>query len=46
MRVLVVILTLAFASSVALAHGGGYRKNSPPGQYCHMEAKTGQVHCH
>ncbi|MGX0903596.1 hypothetical protein ACSSV8_002179 [Roseovarius sp. MBR-79] len=27
-------------------HGGGCRKSSPPGQCCHMEKKTGQVHCH
>ena len=27
-------------------HGGGCRKNSPPGQCCHMNHKTGIVHCH
>jgi hypothetical protein len=27
-------------------HGGGCRKNSPPGQCCHMNRKTGIVHCH
>ena len=27
-------------------HGGGCRKSSPPGQCCHMETKTGIVHCH
>ncbi|WP_417727924.1 hypothetical protein [Roseovarius sp.] len=27
-------------------HGGGCRKSSPPGQCCHMEKKTGRVHCH
>ena len=27
-------------------HGGGCRKDSPPGQCCHMDRKTGVVHCH
>lgn len=27
-------------------HGGGCRKSSPPGQCCHMETRTGLVHCH
>ncbi len=27
-------------------HGGGCRKSSPPGQCCHMNHKTGIVHCH
>ncbi len=27
-------------------HGGGCRKSSPPGQCCHMNRKTGVVHCH
>ena len=27
-------------------HGGGCRKSSPPGQCCHMDNKTGTVHCH
>ncbi len=27
-------------------HGGGCRKSSPRGQCCHMETKTGRVHCH
>lgn len=27
-------------------HGGGCRKSSPVGQCCHMEKKTGRVHCH
>ncbi|MCY0147830.1 hypothetical protein OEG84_08920 [Hoeflea sp. G2-23] len=35
-----------FSTSWAYAHGGGCRKSSPPGQCCHMEKKTGQVHCH
>lgn len=29
-----------------VAHGGGCRKSSPPGQCCHMDHKTGVVHCH
>jgi len=29
-----------------VAHGGGCRKSSPPGQCCHMDHKTGIVHCH
>lgn len=31
---------------VVVNHGGGCRKSSPPGQCCHMETKTGVVHCH
>ncbi len=27
-------------------HGGGCRKNSPPGQCCHKQSSTGIVHCH
>ncbi len=27
-------------------HGGGCRKNSPPGRCCHMDHSTGVVHCH
>ncbi|WP_296988098.1 hypothetical protein [Thalassospira sp. UBA1131] len=30
----------------AIAHGGGCRKSSPPGQCCHMDRKAGTVHCH
>lgn len=29
-----------------VAHGGGCRQSSPPGQCCHMDHKTGIVHCH
>lgn len=29
-----------------LGHGGGCRKSSPAGQCCHMDRKTGVVHCH
>ncbi len=46
MRVLIVLIILAFTSSTALAHGGGCRKSSPPGQCCHMDKKAGKVHCH
>jgi hypothetical protein len=46
MKTLIVALTLVFASGVALAHGGGCRKSSPPGQCCHMDNSTGIVHCH
>lgn len=28
------------------AHGGGCRKDSPPGKCCHMDRKAGKVHCH
>jgi len=42
---LLAVLSLLF-SGLAQAHGGGCRKNSPPGQCCHMETKTGRVHCH
>lgn len=31
---------------LAQAHPGGCRKSSPPGKCCHMEKKTGKVHCH
>lgn len=27
-------------------HGGGCRKSSPPGLCCHMDNRTGTVHCH
>jgi hypothetical protein len=27
-------------------HGGGCRKSSLPGMCCHMETRTGFVHCH
>lgn len=46
MRLLIVALVLNFASSVVLAHGGGCRKDSPPGKCCHMDKKSGVVHCH
>jgi len=46
MKTLIIALALVFTSSMVLAHGGGCRKNSPPGQCCHMETSTGIVHCH
>lgn len=38
-------LILAAPSPVE-AHGGGCRDNSPKGQCCHKDSKTGKVHCH
>ncbi len=46
MKTIMTALVLVVFSSTAFAHGGGCRKSSPPGQCCHMEKKTGQVHCH
>lgn len=46
MKTMIVALALFVSSSVALAHGGGCRKSSPPGQCCHMDNKAGSVHCH
>lgn len=42
------LAALAFFAicATAQAHGGGCRKNSPPGQCCHMDNSTGTVHCH
>lgn len=40
-----VIPTTGFESDI-VEHGGGCRKSSPPGQCCHMNHKTGVVHCH
>jgi hypothetical protein len=34
------------APHMVSAHGGGCRKNSPPGQCCHMDNSVGRVHCH
>lgn len=47
-RVLVTALLVASVTvpMLAQAHPGGCRKNSPPGKCCHMEKKTGKVHCH
>ncbi len=46
MKILVVALTLLFTSSIAMAHGGGCRKDSLPGKCCHKDHSTGIVHCH
>lgn len=46
MKKAVITLALILTSTVAFSHGGGCRKSSPPGQCCHMETKTGVVHCH
>jgi hypothetical protein len=44
---LAAILATALAYPLyASAHGGGCRKDSPPGKCCHMDKKTGTVHCH
>ncbi|ARP75636.1 hypothetical protein CAL11_05565 [Bordetella genomosp. 6] len=40
---LLLALALPFPAS---AHGGGCRKDSPPGKCCHMDRKAGTVHCH
>jgi len=48
-RIFIAALTVLFALTTAppvLAHGGGCRKSSPPGQCCHMQTSTGKVHCH
>lgn len=48
-----IIIRISLAAAIvaasylpALAHGGGCRKSSPPGQCCHMDNKAGRVHCH
>jgi hypothetical protein len=46
MKKWIAVIALVFATSVAIAHGGGCRKSSPPGQCCHMDNSTGIVHCH
>lgn len=37
---------ISISESVVVEHGGGCRKSSPPGQCCHMDNRTGTVHCH
>lgn len=44
--VMLVAIVSLLSTNMALAHGGGCRKSSPPGQCCHMEKKTNTVHCH
>lgn len=46
LKATVLAMLLAFATTFAHAHGGGCRKDSPPGLCCHMDKKTGVVHCH
>lgn len=46
MRILVLLLATLLVSNSVLAHGGGCRKSSPPGQCCHMDNSKGSVHCH
>ncbi|MCS0496359.1 hypothetical protein NVS89_14740 [Ancylobacter sp. MQZ15Z-1] len=45
---LAMLTTLAMVgfAPAAEAHGGGCRKNSPPGQCCHMDRQAGTSHCH
>lgn len=43
---LIALFSVAAVASPALVHGGGCRKDSPPGQCCHKETATGRVHCH
>lgn len=38
--------TVVAMQSDVVEHGGGCRKNSPPGQCCHRDNRTGTVHCH
>lgn len=38
---------LSLSAGDSLAHGGGCRKSSPPGQCCHADnSNGGRVHCH
>jgi len=39
-------LPTVYSEADEVAHGGGCRKSSPPGQCCHLEIATGIVHCH
>lgn len=43
MKKMIFALLLAAVAGQALAHGGGCRESSPPGQCCHMDNSTGQV---
>lgn len=45
MRMLTLVANLlTVTSSPVLAHGGGCRKDSPPGQCCHAGSRP--YHCH
>lgn len=46
MPILVMAGIMLALVQAADAHGGGCRKNSPPGQCCHMDRKAGTSHCH
>lgn len=46
MRILLTVGMLLALAQTADAHGGGCRKDSPPGQCCHMDRKAGISHCH
>lgn len=46
LRALIVAGALCALIVEAPAHGGGCRKNSPPGQCCHMDRKADTSHCH
>lgn len=46
MKALIVAVVVIFTSTMALAHGGGCRKDSLPGQCCHIDNSTGIEHCH
>lgn len=47
MKEIVLILSVLAVAvpSIAYAHGGGCRKADRP-QCCHMDNRTGTVHCH
>jgi hypothetical protein len=44
MKKIFAVLFLVTFTSAVLAHGGGCRKDSPPGQCCHAGSKP--YHCH
>lgn len=46
LALLAIAVAWSLSMTVANAHGGGCRKNSPPGKCCHMDKKAGVVHCH
>lgn len=46
LKLLAILAICLTTATPALAHGGGCRKTSPPGQCCHMQKSTGKVHCH
>tara|TARA_R110001592_G_C12819637_1_gene718839 strand:- start:151 stop:330 length:180 start_codon:yes stop_codon:yes gene_type:complete len=44
MKKIIIVLSLIVFASTAIAHGGGCRKDSPPGQCCHAGSEP--YHCH